>query len=44
MGVAGPWPPSNREIRLGRNHAYSALLDAIKDDDTLAGKLLRKGH
>jgi monovalent cation/hydrogen antiporter len=36
--------PVGREIRLGRTHAYSALLDAIKDDDTLAGKLLRKEY
>lgn len=32
------------EIRLGRTHAYRALLEAIKDDDTLAGKLLRKEY
>ena len=36
--------PVGREIRLGRTHAYSALLDAIKDDDTLAAKLLRKEY
>jgi CPA1 family monovalent cation:H+ antiporter len=36
--------PVGREIRLGRTHAYSALLDAIKDDDTLPGKLLRKEY
>ena len=36
--------PVGREIRLGRMHAYSALLDAIKDDDTLAGRLLRKEY
>ena len=36
--------PVGREIRLGRTHAYRALLDAIKDDDTLAGKLLRKEY
>ena len=36
--------PVGREIRLGRTHAYGALLDAIKDDDTLAGKLLRKEY
>jgi Na+/H+ antiporter len=36
--------PVGREIRLGRTRAYSALLDAIKDDDTLAGKLLRKEY
>ncbi len=36
--------PVGREIRLGRAQAYGALLDAIKDDDTLAGKLLRKEY
>ncbi len=36
--------PVGREIRLGRTHAYRALLDAIQDDDTLAGKLLRKEY
>jgi len=36
--------PVGREIRLGRTHAYRALLDAIKDDDSLAGKLLRKEY
>jgi CPA1 family monovalent cation:H+ antiporter len=36
--------PVNREIRLGRAQAYRALLEAIKDDDTLAGKLLRKEY
>ncbi len=36
--------PVGREIRLGRTHAYRALLDAIGDDDTLAGKLLRKEY
>jgi len=36
--------PVGREIRLGRTHAYSALLAAIKDDDTLPGKLLRKEY
>ncbi|MDM0038949.1 cation:proton antiporter [Variovorax sp. J22G21] len=36
--------PVGREIRLGRTHAYRALLDAIKDDDTLAAKLLRKEY
>ena len=36
--------PVGREIRLGRTHAYQALLDAIKDDDTLSGKLLRKEY
>jgi monovalent cation/hydrogen antiporter len=36
--------PVGREIRLGRAQAYQALLDAIKDDDTLAAKLLRKEY
>jgi CPA1 family monovalent cation:H+ antiporter len=36
--------PVGREIRLGRTQAYSALLDAIKDDDTLSAKLLRKEY
>ena len=36
--------PVGREIRLGRTHAYRALLDAIKDDDTMAAKLLRKEY
>ena len=36
--------PVGREIRLGRTQAYCALLEAIKDDDTLAGKLLRKEY
>ena len=36
--------PVGREIRLGRTHAYRALLDAIKDDDTLSAKLLRKEY
>ena len=36
--------PVGREIRVARTHAYRALLDAIKDDDTLAGKLLRKEY
>ena len=36
--------PVGREIRLARTHAYRALLDAIKDDDTLAAKLLRKEY
>ncbi|MDM0077956.1 Na+/H+ antiporter [Variovorax sp. J2P1-59] len=36
--------PVGREIRLGRTHAYGALLDAIKDDDTLSAKLLRKEY
>jgi Na+/H+ antiporter len=36
--------PVGREIRLGRTQAYHALLDAIKDDETLAAKLLRKEY
>jgi CPA1 family monovalent cation:H+ antiporter len=36
--------PVGREIRLGRSHAYRALLDAIKDDDTLPAMLLRKQY
>jgi CPA1 family monovalent cation:H+ antiporter len=36
--------PVGREIRLGRAHAYRALIDAIKDDDTLSAKLLRKEY
>ncbi|MBB3181902.1 sodium:proton antiporter [Variovorax sp. Sphag1AA] len=36
--------PVAREVRLGRAHAYGALLDAIKDDDTLSAKLLRKEY
>ena len=36
--------PVGREIRLGRTHAYRALIDAIKDDETLAAKLLRKEY
>jgi Na+/H+ antiporter len=36
--------PVGREIRLGRTQAYQALLDAIKDDETLAAKLLRKEY
>lgn len=36
--------PVGREVRLGRTQAYRALLDAIKDDDTLAAKLLRKEY
>ena len=36
--------PVGREIRLGRAHAYRALLDAIQDDETLAAKLLRKEY
>ncbi len=36
--------PVGREVRLGRTHAYRAVLEAIKDDDTLAAKLLRKEY
>jgi len=36
--------PVGREIRLGRTRAYQALVDAIKDDETLAAKLLRKEY
>jgi NhaP-type Na+/H+ or K+/H+ antiporter len=36
--------PVGREIRVGRAQAYNALLDAIKDDETLAAKLLRKEY
>ena len=36
--------PVGREIRLARTEAYRALIDAIKDDDTLAAKLLRKEY
>ena len=36
--------PVGREIRLARTHAYGALLEAIKDDDSLAAKLLRKEY
>lgn len=36
--------PVGREIRLGRTQAYDALLDAIKDDETPAAKLLRKEY
>jgi Na+/H+ antiporter len=36
--------PVRREVRLGRTQAYQALLDAIKDDETLAAKLLRKEY
>jgi monovalent cation/hydrogen antiporter len=36
--------PVGREIRLGRSQAYQALVDAIKDDDTLDAKLLRKEY
>lgn len=36
--------PVGREIRIGRTQAYDALLDAIKDDETPAAKLLRKEY
>jgi len=36
--------PVGREIRLGRTHAYRALLDSIKDDDTHSAELLRKEY
>jgi Na+/H+ antiporter len=36
--------PVGQEIRLGRAHAYQALINAIKDDDSLAAKLLRKEY
>ncbi len=36
--------PVGRAVRIGRANAYSALLDAIKDDDTLAAKPLRKEY
>jgi monovalent cation/hydrogen antiporter len=36
--------PVGREIRLGRAHVYRALIDAIKDDETLPAKLLRKEY
>ena len=36
--------PVGREIRLGRTHAYRALLAAIDGDDTLDAKLLRKEY
>ena len=36
--------PVGRELRLARARAYQALLDAIKDDETLAAKLLRKEY
>ena len=32
------------EVRLARAQAYGALLDAIKDDETMAGRLLRKEY
>ncbi|MEP6503162.1 MAG: cation:proton antiporter [Betaproteobacteria bacterium] len=36
--------PVGREIRLGRTQVYQALLDAVKDDESLAAKLLRKEY
>ena len=36
--------PVAREIRLGRAQVYQALIDATKDDDSLAAKLLRKEY
>jgi monovalent cation/hydrogen antiporter len=36
--------PVGREVRLGRTHAYQALLHAIRDDESLAAKLLRKEY
>jgi Na+/H+ antiporter len=36
--------PVGREVRLGRSQAYQALLEAIKDDQTLAAKLLREEY
>ncbi|MET0541527.1 MAG: sodium:proton antiporter [Variovorax sp.] len=36
--------PVGSEIRLGRTQAYRALLEAVKDDDTLEGELLRKHY
>ncbi len=36
--------PVGREIRLGRVETYQALIDATKDDDSLAAKLLRKEY
>ena len=36
--------PVGREVRLGRTHAYRALLDAIEGDETLTAKMLRKEY
>ena len=36
--------PVGREIRLARTHAYGALIEAIRDEDGLAAKLLRKEY
>lgn len=43
MGLADD-DPVGREVRLGRIQAYGALLDAIKDDESLTAKLLRKEY
>jgi len=36
--------PVGREVRLGRTHAYRALLAEIEDDDSLPAKLLREEY
>jgi Na+/H+ antiporter len=36
--------PVGRELRVGRTQAYQALLDSIKDDDSLVARLLRKEY
>jgi CPA1 family monovalent cation:H+ antiporter len=36
--------PVGKEVRHARTEAYGALIDSIKDDGTLAGKLLRKEY
>lgn len=36
--------PVGREIRLARTHAYGALIDAIRDEEGLPAKLLRKQY
>jgi hypothetical protein len=36
--------PVGREVRVGRIQAYQALIEAIKDDDSPAGKMLRKEY
>jgi Na+/H+ antiporter len=36
--------PVGREVRVGRTQAYQAALEAIKDDDTVAAKMLRKEY
>jgi monovalent cation/hydrogen antiporter len=43
MGLADD-DPVRREIRLGRTHAYRAVLEAIEGDETPAAKLLRKEY